>query len=346
MTNEKPEPSDKIKHEHVLEALKLLDFEEVMDLKIKPHRGSIKIAVDLSEGKKSVFFRDGSSVIMQDDEAGTLAQIGQVIINAEKGIMPIIPEQDGEIIAGNQSVSEDGREKSNEQQRPVPSHQQEQAKETQVTFNPPAEQTETAQAEDIINEAPKTTEPINHHINMKPAKLPEMPELTVDIVKKYINEKVTDEEAYAFIKVCTARNLNPFLRQVYIVKKDFTGTAKIIVGKDGFMEMAERNPMNDGFEAGIIVQLKDKTIEDRPGAFCLPDETILGGWAKVYRKDRDHCFENRVSMKEYNTGKASWAKIPATMIRKTPLVQSLREAYPAELSGMYDSSEMGVEVEK
>lgn len=50
-----------------------------------------------------------------------------------------------------------------------------------------------------------------------------------------------------------------------------------------------------------------------------------------------------VSLKEYNTGKASWLKMPATMIRKVAIVQALREAFPSELGGMYDSSEMGVE---
>ena len=36
--------------------------------------------------------------------------------------------------------------------------------------------------------------------------------------------------------------------------------------------------------------------------------------------------------------------MPATMIRKVALVQALREAFPSELSGMYDQSEMGVDV--
>jgi hypothetical protein len=45
-------------------------------------------------------------------------------------------------------------------------------------------------------------------------------------------------------------------------------------------------------------------------------------------------------MTEYNTGKSSWAKIPATMIRKVALVQALREAFPSDLGGCYDSAEM------
>ena len=39
-----------------------------------------------------------------------------------------------------------------------------------------------------------------------------------------------------------------------------------------------------------------------------------------------------------------WAKMPATMIRKVALMQALREAFADDLAGMYDSSEMGVDI--
>ena len=39
-----------------------------------------------------------------------------------------------------------------------------------------------------------------------------------------------------------------------------------------------------------------------------------------------------------------WTKRPATMIRKVALMQALREAFPDDLAGMYDSSEMGVDI--
>lgn len=152
MTTEKPEPTDEVKHEHVLEALKLLDFEDVMDLQVKPHKGTIKIAVDLTGGKKSVFFRDGSSVIMQDDEAGTLAQIGKVIIDAEKGIMPEPPRQ----------------EKPKEQTKPVPSQTKEQAKEE------PGEST--------TDEAAKTTESVD--------KAPAKTKSILELIEQYVGNDV------------------------------------------------------------------------------------------------------------------------------------------------------------
>jgi len=40
---------------------------------------------------------------------------------------------------------------------------------------------------------------------------------------------------------------------------------------------------------------------------------------------------------------SSWKTMPATMIRKVPLVQSLREAFPDEFGGMYSPEEMPVD---
>ena len=90
---DKQEPTAEVKREHIIEALDILSFEEIMGLYVKVHSGKIKIVVDLTDDKQSVYFKDGSSVISQDDDAGTLAKIGKIIIDAEQGIMPSVPEQ-------------------------------------------------------------------------------------------------------------------------------------------------------------------------------------------------------------------------------------------------------------
>ena len=45
-------------------------------------------------------------------------------------------------------------------------------------------------------------------------------------------------------------------------------------------------------------------------------------------------------MKEYSTGKSNWLTKPATMIRKVAVAQALREAFPEEMSALYDQAEM------
>jgi hypothetical protein len=69
----------------------------------------------------------------------------------------------------------------------------------------------------------------------------------------------------------------------------------------------------------------------------------------VFRKDRSTPFRNEVTLTEYERRKkdgslmSSWRSMPATMIRKVPLVQSLREAFPDEFGGMYSPEEMPID---
>ena len=108
--------------------------------------------------------------------------------------------------------------------------------------------------------------------------------------------------------------------------------------------MAERHPAFDGFEAGIVVYSEGQIV-DREGSILYDGETLLGGWAKVYRKDRTRPGYDEVKFDEYNTGKSMWAAKPATMIRKVALVHALREAFPSTFGLLYDESEIEVVAE-
>jgi phage recombination protein Bet len=166
-------------------------------------------------------------------------------------------------------------------------------------------------------------------------------ELSIDDIKQYICPAATDQEAFLFLKLCQARQLNPFLNEAYLIK--YGDKATMTVGKEAFMRRAEAHPQFDGYEAGIIIQNADKTLERREGTFILKNEVLVGGWAKIYRKDRRQPFVSEVALHEYNTGKSLWVSKPATMIRKVAIVQGKREAFPSEFSGMYDSAEMGID---
>ena len=167
-------------------------------------------------------------------------------------------------------------------------------------------------------------------------------EMTLDDIKEFICPSATDQEAMMFLRLCQARNLNPFTREAYLVK--YGGRAAIIVGKEAFTRKAELNPQFDGFSAGIIVKNENGKLEDLQGTFY--DEStqkLVGGWAEVRRKDRNISFVSRVSMKEFEKDQPMWRSMPATMIRKIALVSALREAFPSDLSGCYTSDELGVE---
>ena len=174
------------------------------------------------------------------------------------------------------------------------------------------------------------------------------PELTMEIIKKYICPTANEQETYMFLQLCKVQGLNPFLREAYLIKYG-SEKATIVVGKETFTKRADSLPMNDGFSAGIIVIANDKQVTYREGSLLIQGETLLGGWAIAYRKDRTHPVRAEVSISEYmrhnKEGKPThaWQSMPATMIRKVALVQALREAYPSEFGGMYTPEEMPVD---
>lgn len=78
-------------------------------------------------------------------------------------------------------------------------------------------------------------------------------------------------------------------------------------------------------------------------------ERLVGGWCEVHVDGYDVPMFDEVSLEEYTgrkkdgTPSGQWARMPATMIRKVAIVHALREAFPDQMRGLYDASEMGVE---
>lgn len=177
--------------------------------------------------------------------------------------------------------------------------------------------------------------------------------LSPNIIRRYLvngSGEVTDQEVVMFLNLCRFQHLNPFLREAYLIKYG-NSPATMVVGKDAITKRAMRNASFAGQQAGVVVQqVETGELEYRPGALVLEDEKLVGGWAKVFVKGYQEPIEAVVGLSEYvgtkKTGEVNeqWIKRPATMIRKVALMQALREAFPDDLAGMYDSSEMGVDL--
>lgn len=162
------------------------------------------------------------------------------------------------------------------------------------------------------------------------------------MIKDYLvagNGQVTDQEVVMFLSLCKFQHLNPFIREAYLIKYG-TSPATVVVGKDVLLKRAMRSEKFGGLSAGVIVVNANGDIEKREGTFVLPDENLVGGWAKVIIKGYEVPFYSSVSMKEYSTGKSNWLTKPATMIRKVAVAQALREAFPEEMSSLYEQEEV------
>ena len=169
--------------------------------------------------------------------------------------------------------------------------------------------------------------------------------ITFDDVKRSICPRATDQEAVVFLKMAHSLNLNPWERDIFMVKFG-EEPASYIVASQAYQKAAETCPEFDGYEAGIFIEA-DGELKQREGAFLLEKEQsrLVGGWAKVYRKDRQRPFYSSVNIRECakytKDGRMTrfWASMPATMIRKVALARSLREAFPSRLGGMVSDAE-------
>lgn len=176
--------------------------------------------------------------------------------------------------------------------------------------------------------------------------------LTPKIVQDYIvgdSGTITLPEFKFFTELCKARKLNPFLKEAYCIKFG-NQPAQIVVGKDAILKRAIIHPDYDGMESGIIViNTASGEIIERKGTFYLRNtEQVVGGWAKVYRKNwkyPTYCsvsFDEVANRKKDGTLNSNWAGKGATMVEKVAKVRALRETFIEDLQGMYEAEEMNV----
>lgn len=181
------------------------------------------------------------------------------------------------------------------------------------------------------------TVPVSFEVNGEEVKL------TGNTVKNYLvrgNGEITDQELVMFINLCKYQKLNPFLNEAYLVKFG-QQPAQIIVSKEAFMKRAEANSQFGGFEAGIVVDRNGELVEIE-GAIKLSNDKLIGGWCKVYRNDRKMPIVSKISLDEFSKGQATWKQMPLNMIRKSAIVNALREAFPDALGAMYTEEETNI----
>lgn len=176
--------------------------------------------------------------------------------------------------------------------------------------------------------------------------------LSPGIIRNYLvsgSGNVSDQEVVMFLNLCRYQHLNPFLREAYLIKFGNL-PATMVIGKETFTKRARRNKDYKGEQAGVCVIKENGEIENRIGALVAPNETLVGGYAKIFVDGYTEPVEMSVSLEEYigrkqdGTVNAQWKSKPATMIRKVALVQALREAFPEDFAGMYCAEEMDVDL--
>jgi len=166
-------------------------------------------------------------------------------------------------------------------------------------------------------------------------------ELSTQIIKNLTSDNalITNGEIELFINMCKYQKLNPLIREAYLVKYDTKKPAQQIVSLGAFLRISDEHPQFDGMEDGIIVQRNNEMIE-KVGTMVYTGETLIGAWARVYRKDRSRPTITKISLKEFNKGQSTWNVMPAVMINKCAKVNALRTAFPSCFTNCYSEEEL------
>lgn len=157
--------------------------------------------------------------------------------------------------------------------------------------------------------------------------------LSKEIIKAQLvppDSEITDQELGFFLKICQYQKLNPFLKEIYIVKYG-AYPAAFIVGKETFLRRAKRDQSYKGHKVGIS--------DDGKLAFA---EVLVEGLELPVRVEVE--YDEYVQLKNGAPNKM-WEKKPKTMLKKVALVQALREAFPDQCNEMYDEAEVDKEEE-
>ena len=162
-----------------------------------------------------------------------------------------------------------------------------------------------------------------HHKPM--ATMNEMTPDQLKLIKSTVAKGATDDELSLFLYRCKNMGLDPLKPgQIHFVKYG-SSPGTIVVGIEGFRLRAASTGKHTGTKRGAMRDTAGKCI---------------GAWCEVYRSDWNHPAREETPLREYNTGKNNWLKMPETMIKKVCEVAALRMAFPDELGGIYSDDEM------
>ena len=127
--------------------------------------------------------------------------------------------------------------------------------------------------------------------------------LNPGIVRKYLvngQGSVTDQEIVYFMHLCKSRQLNPFIKEAYLIKYGHE-PATMVVARDALEKRAIKNVQYNGKKVGIYVMNKETNeLIKRDGTIYIKEtEKLIGAWCTVYRIDWENPVSVEVNLDEY-----------------------------------------------
>lgn len=152
------------------------------------------------------------------------------------------------------------------------------------------------------------------------------------LIKNYLCKGINDEELKLFHAVCKKTGLDPFMKQIYAVKRN---------GKDG-AQMTIQTSI-DGYR--LIAERTGRYCPGRESTYTYEDGKVICATSYVKKQTVDgtwHEVAASAYLSEYAPAYTNqfWSSKPHIMLAKCAESLALRKAFPNELSGLYSEEEM------
>jgi len=163
-------------------------------------------------------------------------------------------------------------------------------------------------------------------------------------IKDMFARKASKEEFEIFVQMGLSTGLNPFLRELWIIKYDEKAAAQIFIARDGYRKIISKNPNYDGHITDAVYSNDEFNVDLIAGYVKhIPNfksrGTLIGAYCIVYMKNSRIPHYVFVEASEYNTGRSVWKEKPSTMIKKVAECQAIRMA-DQTCSSTYSEEEM------
>lgn len=169
----------------------------------------------------------------------------------------------------------------------------------------------------------------------------------IELIKRTVAKGASDDELRLFIQVCKGANLNPFLKQVFLVPRWDSSAGRevraIQVSIDGFRAIAESSGAYAGNEDPVFdgEQEVEYGAGEKKTKIMVPKKATVTVH-KIVEGSR-YAFTATARWEEYYPGPKmgfQWHIRPYLMLGKCAEALALRKAFPKLLSGMYAQEEM------
>jgi phage recombination protein Bet len=166
----------------------------------------------------------------------------------------------------------------------------------------------------------------------------------VALIKRTIAKGATDDELALFLNQCRRTGLDPFSRQIHLVKRwsadERREVMTIQVGIDGLRLVAERTGRYvPGREPVYSYDDKGRLVS----ATAFVRKLSGGLWHEVAATA---FLAEYVQTRKDGTTTRFWSRMPHLMLAKCAESLALRRAFPMELSGVYSAEEVTAEDEQ